>query len=82
MSPLDRIKELAQGFIDGRDRSMSRIWEIETLLISDFLESDLYEDLSEAVSLYRPEEGAPYYGEEEMKEALESALRLKPSPSV
>ncbi|AJE43342.1 hypothetical protein [Streptomyces nodosus] len=79
MKPIEEIKELAQEFIDGRDRSMRLVGKIENILISEFLDADLYEKLTEAVSLYRPGEGLPYYSEQDMKEALEGALGIGPN---
>lgn len=54
---------------------MQVVSRIEAVAIDYFLDSDVYEILSEPLSLYRPGEGLPYVNEEEMAEALEEARR-------
>ena len=54
---------------------MQVVSQIEAVAIDYFLESDVYEILSEPLSLYRPGEGLPYVNEEEMAESLEEARR-------
>ncbi|MFD0078545.1 hypothetical protein ACFVIY_39785 [Streptomyces sp. NPDC127166] len=79
MTPMEELKRLAQTFVDGQDRSMELVGEIEGILVSNFLGAELFESLAEAVSLYRPGEGLPYYDEEEMKLALQESLGINPS---
>lgn len=76
---MEKLKELAQEFIDDRDRSLRLVREIESILIVEFLETDLYEALAEAVSLYCPGGNLPYFSESDMKNALQEALGLSPS---
>ncbi|MEU5031347.1 hypothetical protein [Streptomyces milbemycinicus] len=75
MNPRESLLELINVFLSGQDRSMQVVSRIEAVAIDYFLDSDVYEILSEPLSLYRPGEGLPYVNEEEMAEALEEARR-------
>jgi hypothetical protein len=70
-----RLVELVDRFLSGADRSMALVNEIEGLLIEHFGDTDLFEELTEPLALYRPGEGAQYVGEEEMAGLLRDALR-------
>ncbi|MBO0656934.1 hypothetical protein J1792_30600 [Streptomyces triculaminicus] len=76
MTPQVRLLELIDRFLAGRDRSMRLVNEIEDILVVDFMDTDVFETLTEAVSLYRPGAGAPYVSEDEMAEVLASARGL------
>lgn len=75
MNPRESLLELINVFLSGQDRSMEVVSQIEAVAIDYFLDSDVYEILSEPLSLYRPGEGLPYVNEEEMAESLEEARR-------
>lgn len=75
MNPRESLLKLIDVFLSGQDRSMQIVSQIEAVTIDYFLDSDVYEILSESVSLYRPGEGLPYMDEEEMAESLEEARR-------
>ncbi|MGW3563345.1 hypothetical protein ACWDSL_05495 [Streptomyces sp. NPDC000941] len=75
MNPRESLLELINVFLSGQDRSMQVVSQIEAVAIDYFLDSDVYEILSEPLSLYRPGEGLPYVNEEEMAESLEEARR-------
>ncbi|MFI0821953.1 hypothetical protein ACH4TX_40250 [Streptomyces sp. NPDC021098] len=75
MNPRESLLKLIDEFLSGQDRSMQIVSQIEAVIIDYFLDSDVYEILSEPVSLYRPGEGLPYTDEEEMAESLEEARR-------
>ncbi|WP_159073469.1 hypothetical protein [Streptomyces sp. RTd22] len=75
MNPRESLLKLIDVFLSGQDRSMQIVSQIEAVTIDYFLDSDVYEILSEPVSLYRPGEGLPYMDEEEMAESLEEARR-------
>ncbi|MEC4016976.1 hypothetical protein [Streptomyces sp. H27-D2] len=70
MNPQEKLLELIDKFLTRQDASMRMIGEIEALLIKDFLETDVFESLAEAVSLYRPGAGMPYLDVNEMAEEL------------
>lgn len=71
----EKFIELAQSFIDGTDRSMRAVGEMESLLVGEYEDTELYEFLIEPISLYRPWEGMPYVDEEEMSAILSEAVR-------
>ncbi|MFI5668126.1 hypothetical protein [Streptomyces sp. NPDC051704] len=66
--------ELAESFISGEDRSMRAVREMEDVLVAEFMDTDLFESTIESISLYRPWEGSPYVGEDEMSDVLRAAL--------
>ncbi|MEU7550928.1 hypothetical protein AB0B01_00970 [Streptomyces sp. NPDC044571] len=70
----ERFIELAESFISGEDRSMEAVRKMEDILVRDFMDTDLFESTIESISLYRPWEGSPYVGEEEMADVLRDAL--------
>ncbi|MGW1835644.1 hypothetical protein [Streptomyces sp. NPDC002067] len=70
MTPNTELIEMIDEFLSGRDRSMNSIRKIENTLIEHFLDSEVFEFLAEPISLYRPWEGTPYIGEQEMAQVL------------
>lgn len=58
--------DLIAQFTSGRDTSLTLANKIEGLLIEEFPDTDIYEQLTEALALYRPGASAPYVGEEEL----------------
>lgn len=70
MSARDDLLEMIDTFLSGRDRSMELVNRIESLLITDFLDTGLFEELTEPLSLYRPGAGNPYVDEQELADSL------------
>lgn len=61
-----RLCELIARFTSGEDTSLTLANKIEGVLIEEFADSDIFEQLTETLALYRPEGSAPYVGEEEL----------------
>ena len=61
-----RLCDLIAQFTSGKDMSLALANEIEGLLIEEFADSDIFEQLTEPLALYRPGGSAPYVGEEEL----------------
>jgi hypothetical protein len=70
LNPNDTLLALIDDFTSGRDRSMSKVGEIEDLLVREYLDTEVFEAAAEALALYRPGEGLPYMDEAEMEETL------------
>ncbi|MEU2086687.1 hypothetical protein ABZ569_33050 [Streptomyces albus] len=73
MSHKTRLLELVDAFLEGKDQSMRLIAEIEETLVAHYLETSVFEELTEPLALYRPGCGAPYYGAAETAEALKES---------
>ncbi|CAM4025114.1 hypothetical protein G3260_004431 [Streptomyces albus] len=73
MSQKARLLELVDAFIEGKDQSMRLVNEIEGILVDHYLETSVFEELTEPLALYRPGCGAPYYGVAEMADTLREA---------
>jgi hypothetical protein len=65
--------DLIARFVSGEDRSIALVQEIEGLLIEEFLDSEIFEQLTEVLALYQPGGTAPYVGEEELASELRRA---------
>lgn len=71
---LYRLFELANVFLSGKNRSIGLVNEIEAVLIENFLDTELFEELTEALALYNPGGGSHYVDEDEMAQLLADAL--------
>ncbi|MGP3969858.1 hypothetical protein [Streptomyces sp. 6N223] len=71
-----RLREMIDKCLSDRDRSLQVVNDIEHVLTTDFLETEIFEVLADAVSLYQPGAGMPYMDEAEMAESLASARAL------
>ncbi|MFF8816015.1 hypothetical protein [Streptomyces pactum] len=67
---------MIDDFLTGRDRSLQFVNEIENFLIAHFLDTEVFEAVTEEISLYRPGAGMPYTDEDDMMEALNTARDL------
>ncbi|WP_369201935.1 hypothetical protein [Streptomyces sp. PU-14G] len=72
-APTDDLLHLVDAFLGGRDQSLQLINKIERILIDHFPDSDVFEELTEPLTLFRPGCGTPYYDVPEMEEVLRSA---------
>jgi hypothetical protein len=72
----DKLAQMLQVFISGRDRSLHFVNQIESLLLThpEFHETVLYDDLSVPLSCYRPGGGENLYDEEDLLIACKDAL--------
>lgn len=73
MSSQEDLASLIDTFLSGGDQSTRLVGEIERVIVSHYLDSDVYEILAEAVSLYRPGDGAPYIDADDMQHPLREA---------
>ncbi|GAA2932655.1 hypothetical protein [Streptomyces enissocaesilis] len=74
MTALHELKEMAQRFVDGEDRSMNLVNRMEDILVEHFLDSDLFESLGEGLAMYRPGAGHPYWSEPEIVQLFSEKL--------
>lgn len=72
---MNALAELMEVFVSGRDRSMAHVDRIEGLLIERLQDSELFEELSPAVALYRPGGGEHLFDEEALASEFRYALR-------
>lgn len=75
---LCRLFELANVFLSGKNRSIGLVNEIEGLLIEEFLDTQLFEELIDALALYNPGGGSHYVDDDEMALVLADALGKLP----
>ncbi|MFG3093880.1 hypothetical protein [Streptomyces sp. NPDC048202] len=70
MTEKEELLFLIDKFISGSDTSRESVQKIEGLMIDLYLDSDVFEEASEALSLYRPGAGLPYMDEKDMSGVL------------
>lgn len=64
------------GRVLAGDESMQTARALEAALLDQYPGDDRLDDLLEALSLYAPGSGTPYYGPEELREVLRSAMSI------
>jgi hypothetical protein len=69
-----RLEEMIQGFLNGADRSLTYVHQIEGLLIEEFADTELFEELSPYLAMYRPGGGEQLYNEEQLARELRYVL--------
>lgn len=82
MSPEKELLCMAQRFISGEDRSMEFVTAMENFTSECLLDSEMFEFLTDAFSLYRPWAGAPYWSEEDMVRLLREFVAEFGGPST
>jgi len=70
-----RLVNLVDRFLSGADRSKALAAEIEGLLLEEFEDTELFEELIEPLSLYGSQEGPQYWTADELAELLRRTLR-------
>lgn len=70
MKPQEELLSMARKFISGDDRSMEFVASIESFALEHLLDSEMFEFLTEGLSLYRPWAGSPYWTEEDMLQLM------------
>lgn len=71
----ERIVSAANRVLGG-DESRIAAEELETAILAANLDDDRWEDLLEALALYAPGSGTPYYEPEELRAAIRGTLDL------
>jgi hypothetical protein len=74
VTPTEHLRELIDVILAG-DESTEAVRRLETVLVENFLETQLFEELTESLALYSPGAGAPYVGYAELREKLILALQ-------
>ncbi len=64
--PRTQLREYIQGFLNGNDRSINYVDRIEGLLIEKFADTELFDELSPYLAMYRPGGGDQLYNENEL----------------
>ncbi|MFC9650678.1 hypothetical protein [Streptomyces sp. NPDC056937] len=75
MNPVEEILKMARKFIFGEDRFMGYITSMGNLAVKHLSDSEMFEFLTEGISLYRPWAGAPYWSEQDMVRLMEDFVR-------
>lgn len=75
MRPTEEIIGMAQKFISGEDRSMGFVASMENVAVEHLADFEVFEFLTEGMSLYRPWAGSPYWAEEDMVQLLEGFVK-------
>jgi hypothetical protein len=66
MTPTEQLQDLMSTILNG-DESVRTVRELEKLLVESFLETPLFEELTEPLSMYNPGAGAPYFSASELR---------------
>ena len=75
---MELLADLLNRFISGEDRSKDMVEKIEGVLIENFSDSELYEEISVPVASYQPGGGEFLYDEEALAREFRYILkRLK-----
>lgn len=72
--PRTQLRKYIQGFRDGNDRSISYVDRIEGLLIEKFADTELFDELSRYLAMYRPGGGEQLYNENELADEFRYVL--------
>ncbi|MEU5112650.1 hypothetical protein AB0G64_14220 [Streptomyces longwoodensis] len=70
MKSEEELLSMARRFIAGDDRSMEFVTSIEKFALEHLIDSEMFEFLTEGLSLYRPWAGSPYWTEEDMLQLM------------
>ena len=73
MTPLESFKSVARQILEG-DASKQAAGDLERILVDSFVDTTLYEELSEILALYDPGVGSPYVDAPELRERLGCVL--------
>jgi len=73
MTPAEHLRQLIDEILEG-DESADAARRLESVLAENFLETQLFEELTETLALYSPGAEPPYVGPAELRERLISVL--------
>jgi hypothetical protein len=72
---LDRLLDMLDSFVSGKDQSMEFVGEIERLLVDELRDSDIFAELTVPVASYRTEGGEHLYNSSDLARVFEQALK-------
>lgn len=64
------LRVLIDRFVSGEDTTVALANQIEGVLIEEFSDTEMFEELTEVLALYRPGGSPPYVNEDEMARHL------------
>jgi hypothetical protein len=74
---MDRLLDMLETFVSGKDRSQAFVGDIERLLVQELRDSDVFVELTVPVASYRPEGGEHLYNSNDLAKVFEEVLREK-----
>jgi hypothetical protein len=80
MTATDRLLDMLDTFVSGKDRSLTFVGEIERLLVDELRDSDVFLELTVPVASYRPEGGEHLYDSHELAKVFEGVLKEHRGP--